>query len=117
MTEPDTDNTIILAGRVVRFTPPTQGQIESMVRIARTLREGPEDAPTEFWVTQVSRIGLLIDSLIAEGDRETVDTLYLTGKISAADALKAIIEKTNANAKNSEQQTVVKANKTRVRRD
>lgn len=113
----DSDNTIILAGRVVGFIPPTQGQIESMVRIAKTLQRGTDDSPSDFWVTQIHRIGTLIDSLIAETDRELVDELYLTGKISSMEALQAIMGKVNANAEASENKAIAKASKTRVRRD
>jgi len=112
----DSDNTIILAGRVVRFIPPTQGQIESMVRIAKTLKTGSDDAPGEFWITQLHRIGVLIDSMIDEGDRETVDMLYLTGKISAMEALREIMAKVNASAEASENAAIAKANKARVQR-
>lgn len=113
----DFDNTIILAGRVVSFVFPTQGQIESMVRIARTLERGADDAPVDFWMTQISRIGMLIDALIAPGDQETVDELYLTGKISSLEVLKEIMAKVNASAQAAEGKANPKASKTRVRRD
>lgn len=112
----DSDNTIILAGRIIGFHPPTTGQVESMVRIARTLERGADDAPFDFWVTQISRIGTLIDSMIIESDREIVDDLYLTGKISSLEALQEIMKKVNANAVDSEENSTSKANKTRVKR-
>lgn len=112
----DSDNTIILAGRIIGFNVPTTGQVESMVRIAGTLRKGADDAPVDFWMTQISRIGTLIDSLIVEGDREIVDDLYLTGKISSLEALQEIMRKVNANAEASEEKAVGKANKVRVQR-
>jgi hypothetical protein len=44
----ETDNTIILAGRVIQFIPPTQGQVEQMVRIARSTQRGdPDQGPRE----------------------------------------------------------------------
>lgn len=112
----DSDNTIILAGRVVGFTPPTQGQIEAMARIGRTLARGSDDEPTDFWVTQLDRIGRLLESLVNVGDRETVDDLYLTGKISHTDLLNAIMMKINSAAVASEEKAVTKANKARVQR-
>lgn len=112
----DSDNTIILAGRIIGFVPPTMGQIESMVRLARTLERGADDSPVDFWVTQISRLGMLIDSLIIEGDRDLVDELYLTGKISSLEALEAIMKKVNANAVVSEDKAVGKASKVRVQR-
>lgn len=116
MTDSGTDNTIILAGRVIGFTPPTTGQVEAMVRIARTLEKGADDSPVDFWMTQIDRIGRLIDALINEADREIVDDLYLTGKISSLEALEAIMKKINTNAEASENKAIGKANKVRVQR-
>lgn len=110
-----TDNTIILAGRVIGYIPPTQGQLEAMVRISRTLQAGTDDDPAEFWVKQINRIGTLIESLIEENDRELVDELYLTGKVSHTDLLTEIMKKVNANAVKSEDQAIAKA-KARVKR-
>jgi hypothetical protein len=89
----ETDNTIVLAGRVVGFIPPTQGQMESMVRIGKTILRGTDDDSSEFYMTQIDRVGRLLESLIAEQDRDLVDDLYLTGKIDHATLMSAIIEK------------------------
>lgn len=105
----DTDNTIILAGRVVGFTPPTQGQLEAMVRIGRTIRSSTDDSATEFWQTQINRIGILLESLISEADRDIVFDLYLTGKIDHSSVLAAILTKVNANAEASEDKAIEKA--------
>ena len=94
----DSDNTIILAGRVVGFIPPTQGQLEIMIRIGRTIRSSTDDDLAEFWQTQINRIGVLLESLIAEGDREIVDNLYLTGKVDHSTLLGAILAKVKANS-------------------
>jgi hypothetical protein len=112
------DNTIILAGRVIGFIPPTQGQMESMIRISRTIARGTDDDTAEFWHKQVDRIGTLLESLIAEGDRETVDQLYLTGKIDHATLMRTIMAKINSAAQESEDKAIAKAkaNTARVRR-
>lgn len=112
----ETDNTIILAGRVVGFIPPTQGQMESMVRIVRTISRGGEDSPKEFWETQIARIGLLLESMIVEADRELVDELYLTGKIDHKTLMGAIMGKVNERAVASEDKAIAKAKTASVRR-
>lgn len=112
----DSDSTILLAGRVIGFVPPTQGQIEVMARIGKTLQRGSDDEPTEFWITQLDRIGRLLEAMIIEGDRELVDTLYLTGKINHTDLLTAIMTKINETAVASEDKAIAKANKARVQR-
>ena len=114
----ETDNTILLAGRVVGFIPPTQGQMESMIRISRTISRGTDDDAKEFWEKQIDRIGMLLESMVAEADRDLVDELYLTGKISHADLMTAIMTKVNENAVASEDKTIdkAKANVARVRR-
>lgn len=111
----ETDNTIILAGQVVGFIHPTQGQIEAMIRIGQTLKAGTDDEPGEFWLKQIHRIGKLLDSLIEPGDQDIVDDLYLTGKISHVDLLTQIMAKVNANAAESEDKAIAKAKKATVR--
>lgn len=115
---PAAANTIVLAGRVIGIIRPTQGQMESLIRIGRSLRRGTDDDTMEFWHTQIDRIGTLLDSLIAEGDRETVDTLYLTGKIDHTTLLTAILGKVRSEAEESEEKAIVKAkaNVARVKR-
>lgn len=107
----ETDNTIILAGRVVGFIPPTQGQIEAMIRIGRTMQRGTDDDTSEFWHKQIERIGTLLDSMIAEGDRDLVDELYLTGKIDHATLMKTILTKVKESADQAEGQAVEAENK------
>ena len=104
-------NTIILAGRVVGFTPPTTGQIEAMIRIGRSVKKGTDDAPEDFWVKQIDRVGTLLESLIDEGDRELVDELYLTGKIDHSMLLTAILKKVQEDAEESEDKAIAKAKK------
>lgn len=115
---PAAANTIVLAGRVIGIIRPTQGQMESLIRIGRSLRRGTDDDTMEFWQTQIDRIGTLLDSLVAEGDRETVDTLYLTGKIDHTTLLTAILGKVRSEAEESEEKAIVKAkaNVARVKR-
>lgn len=114
----ETANTIILAGRVIGFIHPTQGQIEALIRISHTLQSGTDDSQQEFWIKQIRRIGTLLDSLIAEADQELVEDLYLTGKISHSDLLTAILTKINSQAEKSEDKAIAKAkaNTARVKR-
>jgi len=105
------DNSIILAGRVVGFIPPTQGQMEALIRIGRTLERGTDDGRQDFWMKQIDRIGTLLESLIAEGDRDTVDQLYLTGKIDHSELIRAIMGKMSSNAEKSENKAIAKAKK------
>lgn len=119
MTEEKTGlDTIVLAGRVIAIIRPTQGQFESLIRIGRSLRRGTDDDTMEFWQTQIDRIGTLLDSLIAEGDRDVVDNLYLTGKIDHTTLLTAILGKVRSEAQESEDKAIVKAkaNVARVKR-
>lgn len=110
-TEANDTNTLILAGRVVRFIPPTTGQIEAMIRIGRSVKKGTDDHDPEFWVKQIDRVGTLLESLIAEGDRDTVDELYLTGKIDHSTLLTAVLKAVEANAEQSEDKAIAKAKK------
>ena len=105
------DNTLILAGRVVAFIPPTQGQIEAMIRIARSTERADDGQGNEFWIKQISRIGDLLEALIAEGDRETVEDLYIAGKLNHAELLGAILTKIEANGAKSEDKAIAKAKK------
>lgn len=102
-------NTLVLAGRVVGFTPPTQGQLEAMIRIGRTLKSGTDDDNSEFWQIQIHRIGKLLFAMIAEGDRDTVEDLYLEGKVDHQAVLSAILAKMNADAVDSEDKAIAKA--------
>jgi hypothetical protein len=112
----ETGDTIVLAGRVVGFMRPTQGQMESMVRIGKTIQRGTDDDSNDFYITQIHRVGLLLESLIAEKDRELVDELYLTGKIDHATLMTAIVEKINSEAAKSEDKAVAKAKTVRAQR-
>lgn len=110
------EQTITLAGRVVGFIHPTQGQIEAMVRIGRTIQRGTDDDNNEFYLTQINRVGMLLESMIAEKDRELVDELYLTGKIDHATLMTTIMNKINANAVSSEDKAIAKAKTVRAQR-
>lgn len=83
---------IDIEGLAVRVKQPTNGQVESMVRIASSLRNVPDDAVGDAWIKQISRLGTLLDSLIHEDDQDDVDTLFLTGKVSSATLLSAVLE-------------------------
>lgn len=111
----ETDNTIILAGRAIAFIRPTEGQIQAMLRIMRAIRNGPDDAPADFWMKQMERVGVLLDSLIAPGDQDVVDELYLTGKISHVDLINAIFGKIKDEAVASEDKAIARAKKATVR--
>ena len=116
MTETDSNDTLILAGRAVRFIQPTQGQIEMLIRIARSTQNSDEPENSDFWLKQVGRIGDLLEQLIAEGDRDAVDDLYIKGKINHSDLIKAILAKMEANAVKSEDKAIAKAKTARVAR-
>lgn len=107
----ETEHTIILAGRVIRYIPPTQGQVEQMVRIARSTQRGADDAPSDFWIKQIGRIGDLLEQMIAEGDRETVEDLYVEGKLDHSALVAAILTKVRENAEKSEDKAIAKAKK------
>lgn len=107
----ETDNFLDLAGHKVGFIPPTQGQIEAMIRISRSVQRGTDDDSRDFWIKQIGRIGDLLESMIIESDRETVEDLYLTGKLDHSVLLTAILTKVNENAEASEDQAIAKAKK------
>lgn len=120
MGEEKTYETADLAGMQMRFTRPTQGQIESLSRIGYTLRNMGEDSPNDFVTKQLNRMGILLDSLIHPDDADAVDLLYLTGKVSHGDLIRAIMGKLEADATESEDKAIAKAKKSnpaRVRRD
>jgi hypothetical protein len=79
-----------IGGRMITFAKPTDGQLEMLARIQRTLSRGTDDAPGEFWSKQIDRLGTLLDSLMSEADLEIVETMLLTGKISHVDILKGL---------------------------
>lgn len=105
----DIDNSIVLAGRVFGFTPPTQGQLEAMIRIGRTLKAGTDDDASEFWQVQIHRIGKLIYAMVNEGDHEVLEDLYLEGKVDHQAVLAAILTKMNSDAEASEDAAIAKA--------
>lgn len=111
----ETDNTIVLAGRVIGFIRPTQGQLEAMIRISRTIARGTDDDTQEFWEKQIDRIGTLLESLVEEKDRDLVDELYLTGKIDHGALMSAIMGKINSQAVASEDKAIAKAKASPVR--
>lgn len=92
MTEQNSTFTVILAGRTIAVKRPTPGQVEAMIRIGRSLQTGGEDDPTDYWIKHITRLGTLLESLVAEGDRDTVDDLYLTGKVDSTTLLTAILD-------------------------
>lgn len=106
-----TDNTLILAGRVVGFIPPTQGQIEAMIRIVRSTQKGADDQPSDFWIKQIGRVGDLLEQMIVEGDREAVEDLYVSGKLDHSSLISAIMAKVEQNAVGSEDKAIAKAKK------
>lgn len=93
MTEQTEPLTILLAGRIIGIVRPTQGQFEAMARISRTIATGTDDEDMAFWTKQVARVGTLIEALIIEGDRDLVDELFLTGKVTQNDLLRAMFDK------------------------
>lgn len=110
--------TATIAGRVIGVIRPTDGQFETLARIQRTLARGSDDEPNEFWVKQIDRLGTLLENLISEGDRDTVDQLFLTGKIDTVGLMRAIFEAVGAAEAGTKNPVVaeVKANSARVKR-
>src|SRR5688572_28008437 len=92
MSEQNSTFTVILAGRTIQVKRPAPGQVEAMVRIARALQGGGDDDPSDYWIKHITRLGTLLESLIAEGDRDTVDDLNLTGKVDSSTLLTAILD-------------------------
>ena len=84
--------TATVCGRLIGVYRPSSGQLESLNRIGRTIRRGADDAASEFWGKQIDRLGILLEALIVEGDRETVDMLFLQGKLDHAGLLRSVFE-------------------------
>lgn len=116
MTDNKTGKTILVGGRILGFTPPKQGHLESMVRISRSIKSGTDDDSSEFWQKQVYRIGTLIESLIDEGDRELLDELMLTGKTNTNELLAAIFDALKEDEPVKAAGPAKKANAVRVRK-
>lgn len=91
MAEQNSTFQIELHGRSITVKRPTDGQVESMIRIATGLRAG-DDQPQDYWIKYVQRLNRLLDSLIEPDDQDYVDELYETGKISSSVVLRALLE-------------------------
>lgn len=82
---------VTLAGNVFAVKPMTDGQIESMFRIRRSLTMAG-DFDTAFYGRQIGRFGALLDSLFtSDEDREKVDDLFLTGQTSTSELLQVLL--------------------------
>lgn len=82
---------VTLAGNVFAVKPMTDGQIESMFRIQRSLSLAG-DFDMAFYGRQVGRFGSLLDSLFtSDADRDKVDDLFLTGQLSTGELLRVIL--------------------------
>lgn len=82
---------VLIGGRMISVCKPTDGQLEALGRIARTIGRGTDDDKAEFWMKQIDRLGTLMDSLILASDVDIVDDLILTGKTRSAEILGAIL--------------------------
>lgn len=112
--------TIELVGKPVRFTRPTEGQVQALIRIGFGLKRMDDDSPKDFWVKQLDRMGTLLESLIHEDDRDFVDQMYLTGKVDHSMLIQAVMGQLEKVAEDSENKAIAKAKKSnpaRVRRD
>jgi hypothetical protein len=118
MTDKKEPKTAVVGGRVIGVLEPTEGQWESIIRIRRTLARSTDDDPTEFYVKQIERIGTLLENLIEEKDRDLVDDLFLTGKISSRELMGAIFSALSPPAQVNDTVAVVKkaANGARTKR-
>lgn len=107
---------IIVGGRILGFTPPNQGQFESMVRISKAIKRGADDNDPAFWEKQIDRVGTLIESMIDEGDRDTLDQLLLTGKTNSNELIGAILTEVRKIEEASGTKPAAKVAKARVQR-
>lgn len=89
-------HSVVLAGKTIRLIRPSQGQLEQLIRIGRSINRGSEQAPDGFYTKQVGRIGDVIDQLIVEEDRDMVDDLYAAGLIDHTELLTAVLSKVKA---------------------
>ena len=87
-----------LGGRMITFVKPTDGQLEMLARVKRTLARGTDDAPDDFWSTQIDRLGQILDALIVEADQPIVESMMITGKIGSVEILAALFTSINQNA-------------------
>lgn len=79
-----------LGGRLITFSKPTDGQIEMLARVQKSIARGTDDAPGDFWATQIDRLGTLLDNLIAPADLPIVENMMMKGTISSVDILRAL---------------------------
>jgi hypothetical protein len=86
-----------LGGRMITFLKPTDGQLELLARVKRTLARGTDDAPADFWATQIDRLGQLLDNLIVEADRDIVEKMIIEGKIGSVEILQALFASIHQN--------------------
>lgn len=102
---------VTLAGNVFAVKPMTDGQIESMFRIQRSLTLAG-DFDMKFYGRQIGRFGSLLDSLLtSDEDRDKVDDLFLTGQLSTGELLKIILEAYNKREENDAAAELVGATK------
>lgn len=111
MSETEDFKTFDLDGLTVRFLRPTQGQIEAMIRIARSTKQAEDAKDAEFWVRQVGRVGDLLEQMIHPDDREAVEDLYIAGKLDHTTLLTAILKTVQDEAEESENKAIAKAKK------
>jgi hypothetical protein len=64
------ENIMVLAGKSIRFTRPTDGQVQALIRIGFGLKRMDDSTPKDFWVKQLDRMGTLLESLIHEDEKE-----------------------------------------------
>lgn len=107
---------VTIGGRIIGVRKPTSGQFEAMARIARTISRGTDDDRADFWMTQVDRLGTLLESLIAEDDRDIVDRMFLEGKIETKDLLSVMFSAWKTDDTEGQDKPKAKASTTRVRR-
>jgi hypothetical protein len=114
------ENIRVLAGKSIRFTRPTDGQVQALIRIGFGLKRMDDSTPKDFWVKQLDRMGTLLESLIHEDDRDAVDQMYLTGQVDHTELIRAVMGTLEKEAEASEDKAIAKAKKSnpaRVRRD
>lgn len=85
-----TDLPVTIAGETFQIRRMSDGQVESLFRIQRSL-DAAGDTSAAFYGRQLARMGDLIDGLLVnETDISRLDRLFLSGKASTPELMKLI---------------------------
>jgi hypothetical protein len=85
-----TDPTVTIAGQTFPIRRMSDGQVESLFRIQRSLASAGDSNAT-FYGRQLARMGDLIDGLLSnEADVDRLDKLFLAGETSTAELVSLV---------------------------